>query len=116
MREYQRGDVVLVRFPFTDLRTTKLRPAIVLAVHGEDIIVVGIFSNIPNEIKDTWLIIEENHSSFKVTGLKKRSIVKAEKLAVVHHSVIHSTIGSLHPTLIHSLDQLIKKALCLIER
>lgn len=111
MREYQRGDVVLVRFPFTDFRTTKLRPAIVLAIHGEDVVVVGIFSNIPNELKETWFIIEENHPSFKVTGLKKRSIVKAEKLAVVHYSIIHSTIGSFHPLLIHSLDKLVKKAL-----
>ena len=111
MAEHQRSDIVLVRFPFTDLHTTKLRPAVVIAIHGEDVIVVGIFSTIPNKIRNTWLLIDDHHSHFPKTGLKKRSIVKAEKLAVVHHSVIHSTIGSLHPTLMRSLSQLIQHAL-----
>jgi len=57
MGESQRGEVVLVRFPFTDFRATKLRPAVVLAVHGEDVIVVGIFSTLPGVLKETWLLI-----------------------------------------------------------
>ena len=44
MRTPKRGEVWLVRFPFSDLATTKLRPALVLAIHGEDVIVIGIFS------------------------------------------------------------------------
>lgn len=31
---YQRGDVVLVPFPFTDLTTTKTRPAVVVSAEG----------------------------------------------------------------------------------
>jgi len=37
------GDVILVRFPFTDLTTTKLRPAVVLATHGDDLIIISDF-------------------------------------------------------------------------
>jgi len=36
MSKPKRGEVWLVRFPFTDLTSTKLRPALVWAVHGED--------------------------------------------------------------------------------
>ncbi len=31
---YQKGDVVLIPFPFTDLTTTKTRPAVVVSVNG----------------------------------------------------------------------------------
>jgi hypothetical protein len=37
----QRGDVVLVRFPFTDLTTAKLKPAVVLATHGDHLTILG---------------------------------------------------------------------------
>ena len=47
MARHRRGDVWLLRFPFTDLTSTKLRPALVWAVYGEDVIVIGIFSRVP---------------------------------------------------------------------
>jgi len=111
MGEYQRGEVVLVRFPFTDFRATKLRPAVVLAVHGEDVIVAGIFSTVPPALKDTWLLIEERHPHFPQTGLKRGSVIKAEKLTILHRSVLHAKIGSLDPSLMTVLGQRIKQAL-----
>jgi len=53
------GEVWLVRFPFTDLTTTKQRPAFVVATHGEDIIVAGIFSRVPAKLRATWILIDE---------------------------------------------------------
>ncbi len=111
MSEPRRGHVVLVRFPFTDLRATKLRPAVVLARHGEDVVVVGVFSKMPPSPRATWLLIEESHPQFAATGLKRRSVVKGEKLAVVHRSVIVSTIGALPSDLLEGALHRVKLAL-----
>jgi hypothetical protein len=65
------AEIWLVRFPFSDLSTTKLRPALVLAVHREEQIILGIFSKIPpGEWWETWILVREGHPNFSQTGLK----------------------------------------------
>ena len=56
----KRGEIWLVRFPFTDLSSTKVRPAVVWAVFGEDAVVVGVFSRVPaRPLRETWVLIED---------------------------------------------------------
>ncbi len=48
---FQRGDVVLVPFPFTDLSTTKVRPAVVVSgalyqASEPDVILAALTSNV----------------------------------------------------------------------
>lgn len=105
------GDVWLVHFPFTDLTTTKLRPAFVIATHGEDIIVAGIFSRIPANLRPTWVLIDESGKGFKESGLKKSSILKAEKIAVIHESVFQRKLGFLSANLMGTTLEALKKAL-----
>lgn len=65
MARIRRGDVWLLRFPFTDLTSAKLRPALVWAVHGKDVIVIGIFSRIPTgRLRKTWLLIDDQLADF----------------------------------------------------
>jgi mRNA interferase MazF len=60
------GEIWLVRFPFTDLSTTKVRPALILATHGSDIIIVGIFSRMPSaRAARTWIRIDSRHAEFR---------------------------------------------------
>lgn len=105
------GEIWLVRFPFTDLTTTKRRPALVVATHGEDVIAIGIFSRVPPVLRSTWVLISEQDPSFQQTGLKKSSIVKAEKLAVIHESVFDRKLGTLPPGLAAKTSNALKKAL-----
>lgn len=92
---YKPGDVVLVNFPFTDLLSSKVRPAVVITIKGADVIILGIFSKIPENIQESHFLIKENAEYFTKAGLKKKSIIKTEKIAVIHSSNIRKVLGSL---------------------
>ena len=109
--QYRRGDTILVQFPFTDLSSSKLRPALVISQHEDDLIILGIFSRIPDRIKDAWVIIDEKSCNFALTGLKKTSIIKSEKITVVHHSIAKQKLGVLPQTLMRQVSEALKKAL-----
>ena len=71
----KRDDLVLVPFPFDDLSSAKLRPALRLSaprtVHGH-VVLAFISSRVPapDEIEETDLILEPHESWFPRTGSK----------------------------------------------
>jgi mRNA interferase MazF len=105
------GAVVLVNFPFTDLQSSKVRPALVLTQKRDDVIIVGIFSKVPAYLQDSWIIIDEEDPGFKQTGLKKTSVIKAEKIAVVHRSLIRKELGHLSQELLQKVKQILARTL-----
>ena len=107
----QPGDVVLVRFPFTDLSTVKLRPAVVLTSHGDDLTIVGIFSGLPHPPRETWIPLSTEDSVFSQTGLKTSSVIKAERIAVIEQSIVVRKLGSLTPAKMDKVKRAIKIAL-----
>jgi len=108
----RRGEVWLARFPFTDLSTTKLRPVVVWAVFGEDAVVIGVFSRVPTRpLRETWVLIEEENKDFAQTGLIKTPVVKTEKLAIVHHSVLERKLGDVPAPLKSSIETGLQRAL-----
>ncbi len=107
----QPGDVVLVRFPFTDLTTTKLRPAIVLATHGDDVTIVGIFSSSPHPSRQTWVVLSNLDPAFHETGLKTTSVIKAERIAVIEKSIVVRKLGSLSTPQMREVKRAVKLAL-----
>jgi mRNA interferase MazF len=96
---YEPGSIVLVNFPFTDLQSSKVRPALVLTTKGDDVIILGIFSKVPGEIHESWIKVDEVSPNFYLTGLKKTSVIKTEKIAVIHRSLIRKELGRLPPEL-----------------
>ena len=108
---YKPGDILLVNFPFTDLISSKVRPAIVITAKGEDIIIIGIFSKIPETIQDSWFVIEETAEYFAASGLKKRSIIKTEKIAVIHNSIVKKVLGTLRKDIFDTVKEKLKKTL-----
>jgi len=104
MTNFKRGDVVLVAFPFTDLSTTKVRPALVVSTDsfhqsGVDAILVGITSQISKERTPTdfLLSLEDQQQA----GLPKRSLVRLGKIVTLDRRLIRKKLGHIpDPTLI----------------
>lgn len=105
------GTIVLVNFPFTDLQSSKLRPALVLTAKRDDVIILGIFSKVPDEFRDSWIKIDEFGTDFHLTGLKKTSIIKTEKITVIHRSLIRKELGHLTPELMDQVRKTLIKTL-----
>jgi mRNA interferase MazF len=105
-------EIWLVAFPFSNLTTVKLRPALVIATHRQEAIILGIFSKIPvGKFSETWVLIDEHHLEFKETGLKKTSLIRADKIATVNEFVFHKKLGSLSINLMDKVNSALKKSL-----
>ena len=55
--------------------------------------------------------LDDRHPAFARSGLKKSSVIKGEKLALVHRAVIHSTIGTLPLALLEAVVQCVHAAI-----
>ena len=107
----QPADIVLVRFPFTDLTTAKVRPAVVLATHGDDVTIVGVFSTLPQTVRSTWLVLTDQDAHFAETGLRTTSVVKAERIAVIEQSLVVRKLGILPAGQFQRLKEAVKRSL-----
>ena len=115
MSKPQPGEIWLVRFPFSDLTAAKLRPALILAIHREEVIIAGIFSKIPaGGLQNSWVLIQDNDTQFAQTGLKKTSLIRADKIATVSTSVFQRKLGNLSPDLSIKVQKALKIALNLV--
>lgn len=91
MAFYERGAVVLVPFPFTDLSGSKRRPALVVSSEGsheEDLIFCAITSQVPQHVSEREVLLETG--DMVEEQLPKKSIVKPGKLFTMHRSLIVS--------------------------
>ena len=94
MGDFLKGDVVLVPFPFSDLSTTKKRPALVIAVlTGDDVILCQITSK---AVKGN-LAISLLDSDFESGTLQQESNIRPNRLFTADYNIILSTIGHLKP-------------------
>jgi mRNA interferase MazF len=102
----KKGDIVLVPFPFTDLSTTKLRPAVVLWVDlsGIDITVCFISSQNVNNINAEEFLIDKKHPEFTKTGLKVTSKVRVSRIVTIERNLITRKLGKLDINLLQNLD------------
>jgi mRNA interferase MazF len=100
MTKPRRGDVVLVLFPNSDLRTAKRRPALVLQrddlASGLPQTVIAMISSNPLRTgHPSRVSIATASPEGRTAGLRLDSIVMTDNLATVLNAEIESVLGKL---------------------
>ena len=94
MEKFSVGDIVLVRFPFSDLSQQKLRPALVLAdVKRGDCILCQITSQPYHDQR----AIQLEQNCFASGHLIKTSYVRPAKLFTANFNIIERVVAHLKP-------------------
>jgi mRNA interferase MazF len=117
---YKRGSVVLVRFPYTDLTGSKVRPAVIVTpekylANSEDVLCAFISSVLPDPLLQTDIVISSIHSDFRRAGLKRSSVLRTHKLVLLNKELVYSKLGDLSAMLTKQMNAGLIEALGLNE-
>jgi mRNA interferase MazF len=91
MSNYSQGEVVLVRYPFSDLSGSKVRPAVIInAPHtSKDFFIVPLTSKTTSLLSGEFVLTDWNQAGLNVETAVKRGIY------TVHESLITKSVGDL---------------------
>lgn len=92
------GQIVIFRFPQTDLIIGKMRPALLLAnlpANQNDWLVCMISSQLHQAIPYVDETIKTTDADFSQTGLKTESVIRLTRLAVVEETIFTGTVGEI---------------------
>lgn len=111
MTTYEKGDVVLVLFPFSDQATTKKRPAVVISSNNynnisSDIVIMAITS----QTTKAYGIGECLIGDWKDAGLLKPSAIKPA-ISTIEQSLVLRRLGRLSPEDIISMESALMQLL-----
>ena len=99
----KKGSVILISFPFTDLKGNKIRPAIVLCVNEFDVTICFVTSELRWKAKyDIFISPSENN------GLKVPSLIRIGKIATIDSNLVLGELGELSNTEIMKLNESLK--------
>jgi mRNA interferase MazF len=97
------GDVVLLKFPFTDGVGYKRRPALVLrSFEDGDILVCRITSKIYRSKYDIYL------DNWLKCGLKLPSVIRVHKIATLETDIIETKMGQIDNTTANKVKEIYK--------
>ncbi len=111
----RKGDVVLVTFPFTDLSSVKVRPALTISNDSynacqDDIVLLLITSKVSNISPDDYLL-ESDNPEFAVTGLRKTSVFRIGKIHTLKKTLINSKLGIIGPSVLKEIEDRLRNLL-----
>ena len=84
------GDIVLLKFPFTDSKTYKKRPALIINDFDDgDILVCRITSKIYKTKNDIYI------DDWEKSGLKLPSVIRVHKMATLEKDLVEIFMGQI---------------------
>ena len=104
MDTYSSGDIVLLRFPFTDGQSFKRRPALVINdTNDGDIVVCRITSQIYKTKFDVKV------DNWEKSGLKLPSVIRIHKIAALEKEMVEIVMGKIDDSIKEKVEQKFKK-------
>ncbi len=105
MANYSKGDVILVRYPFTNLSDKKVRPAIaVSAAHpSNDVFIVPLTSRTKSLTAGEFVMLDWKDAGLNVVSAVKRG------LFTIHQDLIIKSVGNASTEDAGSLDRSLRE-------
>ena len=100
---YKVGDIVLVKFPFTNLKSAKKRPVIVVKSQSNfnDIVCFQITSN-----SEQTNLLKIKHSDLDNSTLALTSFIKYDKCFTINNEIVDKKIAKVNSALLSELKVL----------
>ena len=105
MKNYSKYDVVLIKYPFTDLSGSKVRPAVIVSSPhpSHDIFIVPLTSKTASLFPGEFILADWHGA-----GLNVRSVVK-RGIYTINHRLIIKTVGILSAGDMKNIDRSLRK-------
>jgi len=100
---FKKGTIILIPFPFTDLSSIKVRPALIISssqIKGEDLILTFISSNHSSQSKTDVLIKKSSQN-----GLKLDSRIKVNKIATLNKKIVLGELGQAGDDILNKVNK-----------
>ena len=110
-----RGKVVLVAFPFDDLSSSKVRPAVCLTEPmgpHRHVVLAFISSQVPESLLPTDIVLDAASPGFPSTGLRVTSTLSLHRLMTISTAVIRRDLGTLPPEIQLQVTQRLHMLFC----
>jgi mRNA interferase MazF len=90
--KYEKGDVVVFQFPFSDVAESKKRPSLVVATLRGDHVILSQITGQPRPDPD---LLELNSKDFQKGGISRDSFIRPSVLFTIHKSRIEYKAGKI---------------------
>jgi len=105
MSSYSRGEVILVRYPFSDLSGAKIRPAIIVSSphSSQDVFILPLTSKTKSLLTGEFILKDWNKAGLNIETAVKRGIY------TIHQNLVVRRVGRLTDSDLNGLDQALRQ-------